>query len=256
MRHRTGLPRGLRAAGTVTRDRGTGTRLLAVFLVAELALAGTSLLFALLLSRAGWSPAEVGQPLWPLPLLLVVPALVAVLVAAGGLRLVGGGPRPGRVRREWAGVRRDVLVGAAFGAGGLLLVVPAAAMWSAWTDGGGSAAGHLLDGREPGLGAGIAIFLTVWLIAPIAEEVLFRGVLWRALEHWGCHRWVVFAVTTAAFALSHLEWQRTPLLVVVAIPIGLARLCTGTVTAAIAAHQFNNFLPALATLLTGFGVLD
>ncbi|MEV0674973.1 CPBP family intramembrane glutamic endopeptidase [Actinosynnema sp. NPDC050436] len=251
-------PRQFDALKTPFKDNRTGVRLLGVFLAAEVVLLGTSALSAALFAAAGWSPADETQPLWPLPVLLLVPALVTAAAVVVGVRLYGGGPRRERVQRELLGTprRRDVRVGALFGACGLVLVVPAAAMWSAWTDGGGSPVGHVLDGREPDLGAGLAIFATVWLIAPIAEEVLFRGVLWRALERWGWNRWLVFATTTVAFAVSHVDWQRTPLLVVVSIPIGLARMFTGTVAAAVAAHQVNNFLPALATLLTGLGVLD
>ena len=39
------------------------------------------------------------------------------------------------------------------------------------------------------------------------------------------------------------------------VPIGLARLLTGNVLAGVVAHQANNFLPAVALLLTTTGVL-
>ncbi|MGH3621546.1 MAG: CPBP family glutamic-type intramembrane protease, partial [Sciscionella sp.] len=71
---------------------------------------------------------------------------------------------------------------------------------------------------------------------------------------WG--RWAAFALSTAIFAASHLEPLRTSLLLVIAIPIGLARLLTGRLTASIVAHQVNNFLPALAVLLISLGVLS
>jgi membrane protease YdiL (CAAX protease family) len=60
---------------------------------------------------------------------------------------------------------------------------------------------------------------------------------------------VVFGLTTVIFALSHLEPLRTSLLLVIGIPIGLARLLTGRLGASVVAHQVNNFLPALAVLL-------
>jgi membrane protease YdiL (CAAX protease family) len=118
-----------------------------------------------------------------------------------------------------------------------------------------SAVGDVFSGRELGPVAAVVTFLAVWLLAPIGEEVLFRGVLWRALEHWGLNRWVVFAVTSLVFSFAHLELLRTPLLLVLSIPIGLARLYTGNLLAGIVAHQVNNFLPAVALLLATTGAL-
>ena len=54
---------------------------------------------------------------------------------------------------------------------------------------------------------------------------------------------------------GHLEPLRTTLLLVIAVPIGLARFFTGRLLGSVVAHQMNNFLPALAILLTGLGVL-
>jgi len=57
------------------------------------------------------------------------------------------------------------------------------------------------------------------------------------------------------FAVSHLEPLRTSLLLVIGIPIGLARLFTGRLGASIVAHQVNNFLPAVAMLLIAIGAM-
>ena len=68
------------------------------------------------------------------------------------------------------------------------------------------------------------IFLIVVFIAPLCEEIVYRGLLWGAVERLGPGRWVALVVTTLLFALAHFEFTRTPLLLVVAIPIALARL--------------------------------
>jgi membrane protease YdiL (CAAX protease family) len=109
--------------------------------------------------------------------------------------------------------------------------------------------------------AALALFFYLWLIGPICEEIIFRGLLWGAVERlrWSSERvgrFAAFAVSTAVFAVSHLEPLRTTLLVVIAIPIGLARLVTGRLLGSIVAHQVNNFFPALAILLTALGVLQ
>ncbi|NUT46390.1 MAG: CPBP family intramembrane metalloprotease [Saccharothrix sp.] len=191
--------------------------------------------------------------------LLVVPTSTGAAVAVLGTAWLGGGPRSGRVWRELA-VRwslKDVGIGLALGVGGLLLTLPAAALWAAWVgeEDATSAVGDVFAGRELTPTVAVLVFLAVWLVAPLVEEVLFRGVLWRALEHLGWNRWAVFAVTGLVFSFAHLELLRTPLLLVLSIPIGLARLLTGNLLASVVAHQANNFLPAVALLLATTGAL-
>jgi membrane protease YdiL (CAAX protease family) len=75
------------------------------------------------------------------------------------------------------------------------------------------------------------------------------------MEYWRWNRWVIFGLTTALFSVAHLELLRTPLLVVISLPIALARMLTGNLLASIVAHQANNFLPAVGLLLLTQGLL-
>lgn len=56
------------------------------------------------------------------------------------------------------------------------------------------------------------------------------------------------------FALAHLEFTRLPLLLVVAIPIALARLHSGGLLASIVAHQVTNLLPGIVVMLGLAGI--
>lgn len=238
-----------------------GGALFIVFIAAELTLVLASVLVLLPFAVADPSLAE-GKSLPPAPLvaMLVVPPVLAALVAVAGTALFGDGPRKGRVRRElaWRWSWRDTGRGLAIGVAGLLITIPAAVMWAAWvgTDQAESAVGEAFQDQQLGIVAGVIAFVGVWLIAPLCEEVLFRGVLWRAFEHWRWNRWVIFAVTTVVFSVAHLELLRTPLLLVLSIPIGLARILTRNLTASVVAHQVNNFLPALALLFATTGILS
>lgn len=238
-----------------------GLLMLVVFAAAQATMVVASVVVLLPFAAAdpGLLDEDGGLPPWPLLTLLVVPITLAALVAVAGTAWLGGGPRAGRARRELA-FRwnwRDLGIGLALGAGGLLLTLPAAALWALWVgdEQATSAVGDAFAGRELSPLPAVIAFLAVWLVAPIGEEVLFRGALWRALERWGLNRWVVFAVTSAVFSIAHLELLRTPLLLVLSIPLGLARLFTGNLLASVVAHQVNNFLPAVALLLTTTGVL-
>jgi membrane protease YdiL (CAAX protease family) len=109
------------------------------------------------------------------------------------------------------------------------------------------------------ISAALVMFVYLWLLGPICEEIIYRGLLWGAAEQlqWRSERWgriAAFLLSTAVFAASHLEPLRTTLLLVIAVPIGLARLVTGRLPGSIVAHQVNNFLPALTILLGALGV--
>jgi hypothetical protein len=228
--------------------------MLAMFVAAEVTLLAVSVLVLL-----PFAAQDRRLPLWPLLALLIVPTALAALVAVAGTALLGGGPRRARVRRElaarWNG--RDVGTGLAIGAAGLLLTFPAAAIWVEWagSDQATSAVGDAFAGRRLDPLIAVLVSLVVWLLAPLAEEVIFRGVLWRALEHWRWNRWVIFAVTSVVFSIAHLELLRTPLLLVLSIPIGVARLLTGNLLAGVVAHQVNNFLPAVGLFLATTGLV-
>lgn len=237
------------------RERRAGLSLVGVFLAGQVTMLAVSVVVLLSYGSGDAALLEDGRLL----ALLVIPTSLGAVVAVLGTAWLGGGPKAGRAWRELA-VRwsfKDIAIGLGLGLGGLALTLPAAAVWAAWVgeDQASSAVGDAFAGRELGVGAAVVAFLAVWLVAPLAEEVLFRGVLWRALEHLGWNRWVVFAVTSLVFSFAHLELLRTPLLLVLSIPIGLARLLTGNLLASVVAHQVNNLLPAIALLLATTGNL-
>ncbi|MFN2495980.1 MAG: lysostaphin resistance A-like protein [Pseudonocardiaceae bacterium] len=232
----------------------------AVFAFAEVTFLGTSLLVLLpfVLGSPGL-PADGPLPPVALATALVVPTMLAALVAITGAALVGRGSLRERLGNQLALRWRssDVGIGLALGVASLLITLPAAMLWARWVGEGhaNSAVGEVFDGQRLGLWIAITVFLGVWLVAPLCEEALYRGVLWRAMEHWGWNRWVIFGLTTLVFSFAHLELLRTPLLVVISLPIALARMLTGNLVASIVAHQANNFLPAVGLLLVSQGLL-
>lgn len=237
-----------------------GWLLLAVFAFAEVTFLASSLL-VLLPFAIGSPELGSGRPLPPVALVtaLVVPTVLAAVVAIIGAALVGRGTLRERLRDELALRWRwgDVGIGLAVGVVSLIITLPAAALWAylVGEDQASSAVGEVFDGQRLPLGVGLTLFFAVWLIAPFCEEVLYRGVLWRAMEHWGWNRWVILVLTTLAFSVAHLEPSRTSLLLVISIPIALARMFTGNLLASITAHQANNLLPAIGLLLISQGVM-
>ena len=191
------------------------------------------------------------------PTVIVIGTMVPTLLAAGMTLLVtklrGNGPR---IDLRWSMRREDIRAGFKWGLIGLICTTFAAFVWTNLVgDNAQSAVGALVDNQRMPVGPAVAMFLFVWLIGPICEELMYRGLLWGALERLKWGRWAVFCLTTVIFAVSHLEPLRTTLLLVIGIPIGLARLFTGRLGASIIAHQVNNFLPAVAVLLVALGVM-
>jgi len=149
-----------------------------------------------------------------------------------------------------------VWMGLAFGLGGLLVTIPASVLYVTIVGpDASSAVGDVVGDMRAAPWLAFVIFAIVVFVAPICEEIVYRGLLWGAVERLGANRWVALAVTTLLFALAHFELTRTPLLLVVAIPIALARLYTGGLLSSIVAHQINNLLPGIALLLGLLGLM-
>jgi CAAX protease family protein len=185
----------------------------------------------------------------------VGPAVLAAGVALLITKVRGDGP----IRDLRIGfTREDFRVGMKFGVIGLICTTIAAVIWTkiVGEQNATSALGSLVTDQHMPLFAAVVLFLYVWLLGPVCEEIIYRGLLWGALERLRWGRWTVLLLSTAVFAVSHLEPLRTSLLLVIGLPIGLARMYTGRLGSSVIAHQANNFLPALTFLLTAVGVMS
>lgn len=187
-----------------------------------------------------------------LTLALAVPTVLAAGTAVLITRFRGNGPRAD-LGLVWSW--HDVKVGVAYGVGGLLVTIPASVLYVVLvgSERASSAIGDVFAGMRAGPVAAIGVALVVVLVAPLCEEIVYRGLLWGAVARHAASRWVPFGVTTLLFALAHFEFTRTPLLFVVALPIAFARLQTGRLLASVVAHQVNNLLPGVVLALTLLG---
>jgi uncharacterized protein len=184
---------------------------------------------------------------------LAVPTVIAALTAIMITWWRGNGPIVDlRLKFGW----RDVGIGVACGAVGVIVTIPAGWLWAVWVgeERAHSAVGEVFDGIRLSPWLAVLVFLIVWLLAPLCEEILYRGLLWGAMERRAWNRWVILVIATVVFAVAHGESWRTPLLLVIGLPMGVARMLSGRLPAAVIAHQVNNFLPALGLLLLLLGV--
>lgn len=93
----------------------------------------------------------------------------------------------------------------------------------------------------------VLLVVAICLVAPIAEEIAFRGVLWSAIEK-GFGPLAALVTTTGVFMLYHLDPIQTPSLLPTALLLGVLRLWRGSLLPCIALHLANNAV-AMVVLL-------
>lgn len=109
------------------------------------------------------------------------------------------------------------------------------------------------DGLVKGRSVAIASFLLIVVLAPVAEELVFRGWAYTALRaRWGFGS--ALGATSTIFALMH--WEKTHLYALAVLPVGcllgVARERSGSVTASMILHATFNFC-GWAALVAGIG---
>jgi membrane protease YdiL (CAAX protease family) len=86
-------------------------------------------------------------------------------------------------------------------------------------------------------------FIFYFCFVGFVEELLFRGLLFRALEDWKGPWWAVVG-SSAAFAVWHIGWAG-PLMIghfVIGLFLGLVRWRSGSIPGLILVHGLNDFL--------------
>jgi len=172
--------------------------------------------------------------------------LPAVLAAAGSNLKVGPALRlTRRPRAGWLALAIAIGVAGSFTAGALMsltsLLLPA--RWMELFD-----VSKLFEGRPPLERA--ALGLVAATLAPLCEEVAFRGWLLTALRTRHGTR-VALATSAILFALMHLDPVRFAALVVLGLLYGWLAWRAGSVWPAVVAHAANN---GLGLLLAESGV--
>jgi membrane protease YdiL (CAAX protease family) len=118
---------------------------------------------------------------------------------------------------------------------------------------------HFLHaGREQGLtpshwepshaGAYAANFVLIALVAPVVEELTYRGLGYSLLVRWG--RWTAIIVTALAFGLSHGLVEGLPVLTIFGVGLGWLRSRVDSVYPGMIVHGvFNGLALVLAVTL-------
>ena len=104
---------------------------------------------------------------------------------------------------------------------------------------------------NPGVGIAIAAVLLIVVIAPLTEELFFRGFFFGGLRgRWGL--WPSALVSGAVFGLVHAPTGPTAAIPLAGLGVGLAWLYekTGSIWPSITAHFLNNAIAITAVIAT------
>jgi membrane protease YdiL (CAAX protease family) len=85
----------------------------------------------------------------------------------------------------------------------------------------------------------VLLFATVAIIAPLLEELLFRGLLQNSLSH-RMPIWAAIAISSAIFAAIHMQLYAFPALMALGAVFGYIYHKTGSLRVTIALHMINN----------------
>lgn len=106
------------------------------------------------------------------------------------------------------------------------------------------------DALQGAGGMPLLVTFAVAVVAPVAEELLFRGLLYQALAK-RLPGWPAIGLSGLAFGLTHLE----PFVIVLTFPLGMALAWMfrryGTLVVPVVAHAVFNLIGVLVIRATG-----
>lgn len=83
-------------------------------------------------------------------------------------------------------------------------------------------------------------YFAVGLLAPVCEEIVFRGAILRALLQWTPRHWVAIALSAVIFALVHANPAQMPHALLIGMLLGWLYFRTDSVVPGVAYHWVNN----------------
>ena len=83
-------------------------------------------------------------------------------------------------------------------------------------------------------------YLSIGLLAPLAEELVFRGAILRALLQWISRPWVAIAVSALFFAAAHMNPAQLPHAFLIGLLLGWLYYRTDSIIPGMVYHWVNN----------------
>ena len=89
-------------------------------------------------------------------------------------------------------------------------------------------------------------YVSIGLLAPLAEEMVFRGAILRALLRWTSRPWVAIAISAVFFAVAHMNPAQLPHAFLIGLLLGWMYYRTDSIVPGVVYHWINNSVPSVA----------
>ena len=83
-------------------------------------------------------------------------------------------------------------------------------------------------------------YFVVGLLAPLAEELVFRGAILRALLRWNSKSWLAIIISAIFFSAAHMNPAQIPHTLLVGILLGWLYYRTNSIVPGVVYHWVNN----------------
>lgn len=99
---------------------------------------------------------------------------------------------------------------------------------------------NLMGENVEGMLGSRAGYAVIGLLAPMAEEVVFRGAILRSLLRWNQRHWLCIAISALIFAAMHFNPAQMPHAFATGLLLGWMYWRTGSILPGVAFHWVNN----------------
>ncbi len=96
--------------------------------------------------------------------------------------------------------------------------------------------------HSPTSGELLQVFFLFVVVAPIIEEIIFRGYLYGKLRSYGVNTIVTALIVSALFGLAHMQWNVAINVFALSIAMCAVREISGTIWPTIVMHMLKNGL--------------
>lgn len=83
-------------------------------------------------------------------------------------------------------------------------------------------------------------YVVIGLMAPLAEEIVFRGAILRALLKWNENHWIGISISAVLFALVHANPAQMPHAFLIGLLLGWMYYRSGSIIPGMVYHWVNN----------------
>jgi membrane protease YdiL (CAAX protease family) len=110
-----------------------------------------------------------------------------------------------------------------------------------------------LISQSPALPLEVLLIVAAVVVAPIVEEMLFRGLFQTTIRSYTGRPWLAIGLTAVLFAIIHADTSHWPSLFALALGLGYAYEKSGSLLRSIFMHAMFNGISIVAVLTQGPG---